>query len=131
MIRLLAILLLLASPAAAQEDMPHPETGKPGAWIPRELQQDHLLLEKKLEICDKVKVNQQQTIDKKDEEIQNRISALDAEKQASRAVTEVLTATNLELQEEQKQNNKLSKWLWGTSTAAVVATVALVLVVAL
>jgi hypothetical protein len=150
------MVLFLASPALAQENMPHPKTGEPGAWIPRILQLDHLKLETELnktgepgawiprilqldhlkletelKSCKKLQEKREEQLEKKDEEIEERKSALEEEKEASRALTQVLTGSELELAEEKKQNSRLTGWLWGTSTAAVVATTILVLVVAL
>lgn len=128
---LLPLLLLLAAPALAQEDMPHPKTGEAGAWIPRWMQKDHLKLELDLQACEKLKENQAERLEKKDEEIEARETALEEEKEGSRAITQVLTATELELKEEKEKKNTLTGWLWGTGSVAVVATTILVLVVAL
>ena len=127
----LYIILFWTHFVSAQEDMPHPKTGESGAWIPRELQREHLITEAELKTCNKVQAKQQETLQKKDEELQNRQAALDAEKQASAAVTEVLTATNLELEKEKDHNDTLTTWLWSTSTAAVVVSTVLILVITL
>jgi hypothetical protein len=128
---LLTLALLLTSPALAQENMPHPKTGEPGAWIPRILQLDHLKLETELKSCKKLQEKREEQLEKKDEEIEERKAALEEEKEASQALVQVLTGSELELTEEKKKNNRLTNWLWGTSAAAVVATTILVLVVAL
>lgn len=127
----LILLLLLSSPALAQEDMTHPKTGEAGAWIPRWLQKDHLKLELDLKSCELEKDNQAERLEKKDEQLQSQSNALEEEKKASGALTEVLTTSELELQEEKEHNDTLTAWLWGTSSAAVVATTVLILVVAL
>jgi Skp family chaperone for outer membrane proteins len=128
---LLTLALLLASPALAQENMPHPRTGQPGAWIPRSLQLDHLKLEKEAEACKELQEKREEQLEKKDEEIEERKAALEEEKEASQALAQVLTGSELELTEEKKKNNRLTHWLWGTGSVATVATVILVLVVAL
>lgn len=122
---------VLFSPASAQEDMAHPKTGEPGAWISRLLQKDHLMLEADLGVCQQVLEKKEQHLEVKDTEALALTLALDQEKQASEAVVDVLTATNTQLVEEERHSDKLTAWLWGTSSAAVVVLTILVLMVVL
>jgi hypothetical protein len=128
---LFILLILLSSPALAQEAMANPTTGEPGAWIPRYMQVDHLRLEVNLKACQDLKANQQQQLNLKNEQITDTVLALDEEKAASKSLTEALAITQQELEQADANESRLRTWAWATGVAAVVTTTILILVVTL
>jgi hypothetical protein len=112
-------------------ELQHPDTKEPGTWIPRWLQMEHLHVEHELSLCQTTSNKRIQLLGKKDRELKLRAEALDEEKKASRAATEVLGAATLQLEQEKEKNDALSDWLWGTSSAGAALAIALVLVLVL
>ena len=128
---LFILLILFSSPTLAQEAMANPTTGEPGAWIPRYMQVDHLRLEVNLKACQELQTNQQARLDLLNDEITNRVLALDEEKAASKSLTEALAVTQQDLKQAEEDAGALKTWAWATGVTAAVTTTILILVVTL
>jgi len=128
---LLLLGLLWCESAAAQvEDMAHPVTKEPGAWIPHWVQQDHLKLEADLKTCQEADDKRVQALEKKDVTITDLRSALAEGEKAKKANAEVVKNVNLQLEKEKETSETLRQWLYGTSGVAVAAVI-LTIVIAL
>lgn len=128
---LFILLVLLPLPAVAQEPMANPTTGEAGVWIPRYMQVDHLRLEVDLKACQDLKDNQQARLNLLNDEVTNRVLALDEEKAASKSLTEALAITQQGLDQAEARESVLRTWAWATGITAVVTTTILILVVTL
>lgn len=108
-------------------ELAHPETKEPGEWIPAWLKIEHLLMEEDLISCrDSVRISDQ-ALGERSEEAKHRKAEAAEEKAAREKVEASLAVTETELQEEKDRNSVLSKVIWGTSGATVVAVTVIII----
>jgi hypothetical protein len=128
---LLIVLLLVPSLVCAQDrteafQLPHPETGEPGVWVPTWLQQEFLLTESTLQSCEKERTTYRLELKERQLELKevysatlNLQSALEQQKRYSAAQR---------VRADDAEDTSQGRLLWATTSTGAAAVAILLLV---